>query len=91
MQKILPGFAAFGALMTTPVLAADMPVKAPPMMPAPVYSWTGGYVGANIGGIWEHDNTPVTLVDPTGIATAAFTTGRTASGFGYDKLFSCDR
>jgi outer membrane immunogenic protein len=29
--------------------AADMPVKAPPPPPAPVYLWTGCYVGGNIG------------------------------------------
>jgi outer membrane immunogenic protein len=85
MKKILLGFAAVGALMTTPVLAADMPVKAPPMAPLPGYSWTGCYVGANIGGIWEHDSTPITLNDPTGIATVAFTTGRIPSSFSYNR------
>jgi outer membrane immunogenic protein len=30
-------------------MARKMPVKAPPPAPAPVYSWTGLYVGANIG------------------------------------------
>jgi outer membrane immunogenic protein len=29
--------------------AADMPVKAPPPAPAPVYVWTGCYIGGNIG------------------------------------------
>jgi outer membrane immunogenic protein len=62
-----------------------MAVKAPPAPPAAVYSWTGCYVGANIGGIWEHDSTPITLFDPTGIATLAFTSGRIASGFSYDR------
>jgi outer membrane immunogenic protein len=32
------------------VSAADLPLKAPP--PAPVYNWTGFYVGANVGGGW---------------------------------------
>ncbi len=32
--------------------AADMPLKAPPM-PAPVYSWSGWYVGVNGGGAWS--------------------------------------
>jgi outer membrane immunogenic protein len=85
MKKILLGFAAVGALMAAPVLAADMPVKARPTVTAPAYSWTGCYVGANIGGISEHDSTPVTLFDPTGIATLAYTTGRIASGFSYDR------
>jgi outer membrane immunogenic protein len=85
MTKIFLAFAAVGALMVTPVLAADMAVKAPPRAPAPVYGWTGCYVGANIGGIWERNNTAVTVFDPTGIAAVAFTTGRIASGFSYDQ------
>jgi outer membrane immunogenic protein len=85
VKKLLLGFATVGVLMTTQVLAADMPVKAPPTAPVPIYSWTGCYAGANIGGIWEHDSTPITLFDPTGIATVAFTNGRIASGFGYDR------
>lgn len=32
--------------------AADMPLKAPPLPPAPVYSWTGFYIGANVGYSW---------------------------------------
>jgi outer membrane immunogenic protein len=38
---------AFSALATS-AIAADMPVKAPPA-PAPVYTWTGSYIGGNIG------------------------------------------
>ena len=33
--------------------AADMPVKARPLPPpAPVFSWTGFYIGAHVGGAW---------------------------------------
>jgi outer membrane immunogenic protein len=33
--------------------AADMPVKARPMAPVPVaFSWTGCYVGGNVGDLW---------------------------------------
>jgi len=32
--------------------AADMPLKAPPPPPAPVWSWTGFYIGGNVGGVW---------------------------------------
>jgi outer membrane immunogenic protein len=35
--------------------AADMAVKAPPpQAPAPVYSWTGFYIGAAAGVAWDH-------------------------------------
>lgn len=44
--------------------AADMPTKAP-VAPAPaVYSWTGFYVGANIGGGWGHRDFIVSPNDP---------------------------
>jgi len=36
-------------LIGTPAFAADMAVKAPPTAPAPVYNWTGWYVGVNAG------------------------------------------
>jgi len=34
---------------TTSAIAADMPMKAPPPAPAPVYLWTGCYIGGNVG------------------------------------------
>jgi outer membrane immunogenic protein len=39
---------AFAGALTNTATAADMPVKAPPA-PAPVYLWTGCYIGGNIG------------------------------------------
>jgi outer membrane immunogenic protein len=46
--------------------AADIAVKAPLPAPTPVYSWTGWYVGGNLGASFGHANTdfnpaPVTL------------------------------
>jgi len=51
MKKLATAIAAI-ALFGTPASAADMPVKAPPPMPGPVYSWTGFYLGGNFGGGW---------------------------------------
>ena len=51
MKKIalLLSALAFG---TTTAIAADLPVKAPPMPIIPEFSWTGVYVGTNFGGAW---------------------------------------
>jgi outer membrane immunogenic protein len=49
MSKTTLGIVAVAATIGTAALAADMPVKAPPPAPAPVYSWTGFYIGGNVG------------------------------------------
>jgi len=51
--RLLQGF-ALPALLSSPALAADMAVKAPPP-PIPAvaaYNWTGFYAGLNAGGVW---------------------------------------
>jgi len=58
MKRLFVAGVAFGALMV-PALAADMApapyYKAP--LPAPVYSWTGVYIGVNAGWAGSSDNT----------------------------------
>lgn len=51
MKKFLGGIMCGLGLVGSPALAADMPypVKAPPVVAAPVYSWSGFYIGANVG------------------------------------------
>ena len=34
--------------------AADMPTKVPPPVPPPVMSWTGPYIGINLGAAWNN-------------------------------------
>jgi outer membrane immunogenic protein len=67
MKKLfVAGIAA--ALCSTPALAADMAVKAPrPVPSAPVYSWTGFYVGANMGYGWDDSAVTFSGNDPTAI------------------------
>jgi outer membrane immunogenic protein len=43
-------------------IARKMPVKAPPPPPAPVYSWTGFYVGLGAGGRWVQSDVTTTAV-----------------------------
>jgi outer membrane immunogenic protein len=54
--KTLIASVAFLALCTTAAGAADIGVNAPPLSPPPPlpFSWTGFYVGANIGGAWSN-------------------------------------
>jgi len=69
-MKYLIGIAALATLIGTPVLAADMPLKAPP--PAPTWSWTGFYLGTEIGGAWARTTIIHGPNDPfvaTGITT----------------------
>ena len=46
--------AALLMVASSGAFAADLPVKAPVMMPIPVYNWTGFYIGGNLGGAWTN-------------------------------------
>jgi outer membrane immunogenic protein len=48
MKKFLLGSVGLAAMIAGPAVAADMPLKAPP--PVAIFSWTGCYVGAHVGG-----------------------------------------
>ena len=75
--------AVLGALAVGSALAADMPVKAPMLMkaPAPVYNWTGCYIGGGAGyGMWNQNNTFET--DPGHVAITAQTTAGGKGWFG---------
>jgi outer membrane immunogenic protein len=57
MKKFLLGTVGLVALgVAAPASAADMPVKAPPPpVMAPIYNWTGFYIGANGGWAESHN------------------------------------
>ena len=53
-RQLIAGF-ALGFLAVVPAMAADMraaPVYTKASMMAPVFSWTGCYIGGNAGGLW---------------------------------------
>src|ERR1700741_1529360 len=61
MKKLLLATVALVALgATVPALAADMAArpytKAPPPIAAPIYNWTGFYIGGHIGAAFGNDN-----------------------------------
>ncbi len=90
MKKFLLATVALTALIAAPVMAADLPVRAPAYRaPPPVYvfSWTGCYVGANGGGVWVHKDYALssigspfgTFTFPTAVALGSHTA---SSGIG---------
>ena len=69
MKKIwLSGMALLAVSMAAPASAADLAakpyVKAPPPVIAPIYDWTGFYIGANGG--WGQSHGCVDFVTPAG-------------------------
>ncbi|HUI21127.1 MAG TPA: outer membrane beta-barrel protein [Methylocella sp.] len=60
------------ALTGSAALAADLPSRAPPpayIPPAPIFTWTGIYVGGQVGYAWASGANRVSGIDPvTGIA-----------------------
>src|SRR5215467_4708628 len=74
MKKILLTVAGLAALgLATPASAADLAakpyVKAPPMV-APVYDWSGFYIGANAGYGWSNRCLDVTAINGAGVFDA---------------------
>ena len=67
LKKLLVA-ASFSILGIGPSVAADMPVKAAVAYktPAPIATWTGCFIGANIGGGWASKNYNDPLAAPPG-------------------------
>jgi outer membrane immunogenic protein len=83
MNKIGLGIIAVGLLAGTPVLAADMALKAPP--PPPVWNWSGCYLGGDVGYGWQRDKDNETVPAtgaPTGFSpNATYPNGVIGGGY----------
>lgn len=89
MKKIIIASLACIVLSGSAV-AADMKVKAPILKaPAPVFSWTGCYIGGNLGGAWSHTDTNRVSRDTIGAAPAVYGT-EDDSGFVGGGQVGCD-
>jgi outer membrane immunogenic protein len=87
MKNLLPAIVATIVFAAGDAMAADMPLKAP-RPPAPVYSWTGCYIGGNVGGIWERDTTVIGISEPVPAATGigfGVARGQIPVSFSYDR------
>jgi outer membrane immunogenic protein len=83
MKRILLATVAIAALSSASALAADMQrpaYKAAPMVMAPAPTWTGCYIGANIGGAFGH----ASLSGPGG------TVSTNGDGFAGGGQIGCD-
>jgi outer membrane immunogenic protein len=68
MKRMLMGIAAAASLLATSAFAADLApyTKAAPVYVAPVYNWTGFYLGGNVGYSWGRSSDTATLANGAG-------------------------
>jgi outer membrane immunogenic protein len=55
MKRLTLATLGLATLMATPAISADLPPRRPVYAPPPpvyVFSWTGCYIGGNVGGVW---------------------------------------
>ena len=71
--------AALFASATVPAIAADLPVKAPPPIMAPISYWSGFYIGINGGYSWGKAGRDLTFFNvATGVPIVAVGSGGTS-------------
>jgi outer membrane immunogenic protein len=91
MKELLIAGAAIATLIGTPALAADMPVKAAPMVaPVAASNWTGCYIGLNTGGAWANKDATWTSDTGTPLVPPIQLGSLTANGWAYGGQIGCD-
>jgi outer membrane immunogenic protein len=77
MRIILSGATIVAIMAAIPAFAADLPMKAPPMMAAaPVtFSWTGCHVGGHIGGAFSQETSTNALGNSASHNSSGFVGG----------------
>jgi outer membrane immunogenic protein len=76
-RYLLQAVAMIALLGVAPAVAADMPVRVAAPAVAPVYSWSGFYVGGHLGWGWEDSKT--TVVNTGALFPAGFVFDSTRS------------
>ena len=88
MKKILLATAAVlisASAASAADLAAHPYTKAPPLPPAPIYNWTGFYIGGHIGGAFGNSSNSIFLPGAVNNNDGVFMGG---GQIGYDTQFS---
>ncbi len=80
MRRLMFSLLSVAAMGIVSAQAADLPVKAEPIVPPPVFSWTGFYVGGNFGYDWGSSTGDLGSFSPA--FAAAVAAGGTPSGLG---------
>ena len=75
MKKLALGSIAFAAFAADPALAADMSPAPVYSKAAPLYSWTGCYVGGHVGGVFSEDRSTGVLGNSVGFNSTGFVGG----------------
>jgi outer membrane immunogenic protein len=75
MRKSFSGATLLALTAVAPVFAADLAVKAPPNIPPPLFSWTGCFVGAHLGGVVSEDKETGILGNARTLSSAGFVGG----------------
>src|SRR5271165_3799713 len=87
VKRLLLASVAAVALLGGSANAADLARPAPIYAPAPVlvplFTWTGCYVGGNVGGIWAHNDWNDTIVGDFGTNTGSGAIGGVQGGCNY--------